>query len=91
MSTITKPDITPGTWAFDPSHSEIGFSVRHLMVSKVKGRFGDVRRLDLDRRAAARVLGERVGRHVIDRHPRREPRRSSALAGLLRDRQVPAR
>jgi polyisoprenoid-binding protein YceI len=40
MSTITKPDITPGTWAFDPAHSEIGFSVRHLMVSKVKGRFG---------------------------------------------------
>jgi len=39
MSTIVKPDITPGTWAFDPAHSEIGFSVRHLMVSKVKGRF----------------------------------------------------
>ena len=32
MSTITKPDITPGTWAFDPSHSEIGFSVRHRTI-----------------------------------------------------------
>ncbi len=39
MSTVTKPEITPGTWTFDPAHSEIGFSVRHLMVSKVKGRF----------------------------------------------------
>jgi len=29
----------PGTWAIDPTHSEVGFSVRHLMVSKVKGRF----------------------------------------------------
>ncbi len=39
MSTITQPDVTAGTWSIDPSHSEIGFSVRHLMVSKVKGRF----------------------------------------------------
>ena len=39
MSTIVMPEITTGTWTFDPSHSELGFSVRHLMVSKVKGRF----------------------------------------------------
>ncbi len=30
----------PGTWVIDPTHTEIGFSIRHLMVSKVKGRFG---------------------------------------------------
>jgi polyisoprenoid-binding protein YceI len=30
-----------GTWAVDPVHSEVGFSVRHLMVSKVRGRFTD--------------------------------------------------
>ena len=38
----TAPPITgyiPGTWAIDPTHSEVGFSVRHLMVSKVKGKF----------------------------------------------------
>ena len=29
-----------GTWAVDPVHSSIGFSVRHLMVSKVRGTFG---------------------------------------------------
>src|SRR6478672_4805347 len=28
-----------GTWAIDPVHSSIGFSVRHLMVSKVRGIF----------------------------------------------------
>jgi polyisoprenoid-binding protein YceI len=28
-----------GTWAIDPVHSSIGFSVRHLMVSKVRGVF----------------------------------------------------
>jgi len=26
-------------WNFDPVHSDIGFSVRHLMISKVRGRF----------------------------------------------------
>ena len=31
--------IPAGTWAIDPSHSEVSFSVRHLMVSKVRGTF----------------------------------------------------
>lgn len=31
-----------GTWTIDPAHSEIGFSVRHMMVSKVRGRFTGV-------------------------------------------------
>jgi polyisoprenoid-binding protein YceI len=30
-----------GTYVLDLSHSSIGFSVRHLMVSKTKGRFDD--------------------------------------------------
>lgn len=33
--------LTPGTWTVDASHSNIGFSVRHLMVAKVRGRFAD--------------------------------------------------
>ena len=32
----------PGEYGLDASHSHVGFSVRHLMVSKTKGRFGDV-------------------------------------------------
>jgi polyisoprenoid-binding protein YceI len=28
-----------GTYAIDPSHSSVSFSARHLMVSKVRGRF----------------------------------------------------
>ena len=31
--------LSAGTWAIDPVHSSIGFSVRHLMVSKVRGTF----------------------------------------------------
>lgn len=33
--------LTAGTWTIDPAHSEIGFTVRHL-VSKVRGSFSDV-------------------------------------------------
>lgn len=31
--------LSAGTWAIDPVHSSIGFAVRHLMVSKVRGTF----------------------------------------------------
>nr|MBA3462823.1 YceI family protein [Deltaproteobacteria bacterium] len=31
--------MTATTWNFDLSHSSVSFSVRHLMVSKVHGRF----------------------------------------------------
>jgi polyisoprenoid-binding protein YceI len=33
--------ITTGTWAIDPAHSAVTFSVRHLM-SRVRGQFKDV-------------------------------------------------
>ena len=33
--------LTPGIWTLDMSHSEIGFSVRHAGISKVRGRFTD--------------------------------------------------
>ncbi|MEZ5137497.1 MAG: YceI family protein [Acidimicrobiales bacterium] len=36
---MTTPQIPAGTWTIDPSHSEVGFTVRHLMVSKVRGLF----------------------------------------------------
>jgi polyisoprenoid-binding protein YceI len=38
-ATGTVPGYVVGTWTIDPVHSEIGFSVRHMMVSKVRGRF----------------------------------------------------
>ena len=33
------PGYVAGTWDIDQLHSEVGFSVRHMMVSKVRGRF----------------------------------------------------
>ena len=39
MTTAVATDLTAGTWAIDPVHSSISFSVRHLVVSKVRGSF----------------------------------------------------
>jgi len=40
MSTTTQTLPATGTWTLDASHSEVGFSVRHLGISKTRGRFG---------------------------------------------------
>ena len=40
MADITA--LPAGTWTIDPAHTEVGFVARHLMVSKVRGRFADV-------------------------------------------------
>lgn len=34
----TVPDLTTGTWTIDPAHTEVAFTVRHLMT-KVRGTF----------------------------------------------------
>lgn len=36
---MTPPGYVPATWTIDPSHSEISFSVRHLGLARVRGRF----------------------------------------------------
>lgn len=37
----TVPGLTAGTWAIDPTHTEVAFTVRHLM-SKVRGVFREL-------------------------------------------------
>jgi polyisoprenoid-binding protein YceI len=34
------PGLVAGTWEIDPAHSDVAFTVRHMMVSKVRGNFG---------------------------------------------------
>jgi polyisoprenoid-binding protein YceI len=43
MSVTSSPKalLTEGTWRIDPSHSTLGFRVRHLMFESVRGRFLD--------------------------------------------------
>ncbi|KTR94937.1 polyisoprenoid-binding protein [Microbacterium testaceum] len=39
-TTLEIPGYKAGTWVLDPSHSEVTFTVRHMMISKVRGTFG---------------------------------------------------
>ncbi len=39
LATVAIPGYLAGTWKADPVHSEIAFSVRHLMITKARGRF----------------------------------------------------
>jgi polyisoprenoid-binding protein YceI len=38
-STATATLIPTGTWTVDPAHSAVGFSVKHLGIATVRGRF----------------------------------------------------
>jgi len=38
-TSTTAPALTTGTWVAEPAHSEVGFTVRHLGLTKVRGRF----------------------------------------------------
>ncbi len=39
MTTTSTLPLTAGSWALDPSPSTVGFTVRHLGLAKVRGRF----------------------------------------------------
>jgi polyisoprenoid-binding protein YceI len=44
IPTPTQPQIpgfTAGRWVIDPVHSDLSFTARHMMVSKVRGHFRD--------------------------------------------------
>jgi len=44
MTKTTAATLAPAaTWNIDASHSHVEFAIRHLMISTVKGRFGDVK------------------------------------------------
>jgi polyisoprenoid-binding protein YceI len=47
MTVTTGTELVPGyvagTWDIDPVHTDVSFSVRHMMVSKVRGRFTGVK------------------------------------------------
>lgn len=35
-------DLSPGIWNIDPSHTAVTFVARHLVITKVRGKFGEV-------------------------------------------------
>lgn len=43
MKTATATAAPPKTsWKIDPTHTNVEFAIRHLMIATVRGRFGDV-------------------------------------------------
>jgi polyisoprenoid-binding protein YceI len=54
---IQLPGFVAGTWEIDAVHSEVSFVVRHLVVSKVRGRF--------DRFSGTIVTDEDLGRSSV--------------------------
>jgi len=63
------PGYRAGTWSLDPAHSEIGFVVRHMMVSKVRGQFQTY------------TAGITTGQDPLDSHAEFEVDLSSIVTG----------
>jgi polyisoprenoid-binding protein YceI len=61
MTAAVGSGLIAGTWTIDPSHSEVGFTVRHLM-SKVRGQFEKFE----GTLTTGSALGETVAQATID-------------------------
>ncbi len=57
MTTTTLP-LATGTWTSDPAHSSVEFTIRHLGLTKVRGRFNDFQ--------ASIDVGETIGASSIE-------------------------
>lgn len=70
----------PGTWEIDPGHTEVSFTGRHFMVSRIRGRFDNVAGTitvaeDMPDSRVDVVIGMasvNSGNHVRDAHLRSE-------------------
>jgi polyisoprenoid-binding protein YceI len=64
-TTLSPERITTGVYAVDPSHSNVGFEVRHMGIATVRGRF-DAFEGTVDASGAAPVLSGAVTVASID-------------------------
>ena len=65
MSAITLQQIPTGTYSVDPSHSSVGFEVKHMGIATVRGRFGTFEG-SIDASSDAPVLAGTVDVATID-------------------------
>lgn len=77
MSSViaTVPQPTISTWDIDPSHSGVHFSVRHLMISNIRGEFEKVTgsiALDLVDIARSQVRASIDASSIMTRDPQRD-------------------
>lgn len=69
------------TWNIDPSHSEVGFWVRHLMVTKVRGQFKQWKgqmSIDGDALSTAKITAEVQVASIDTREEKRDAHLKSA-------------
>jgi polyisoprenoid-binding protein YceI len=53
-----EPVPTPGVFTLDATHSHVAFSIRHMMIAKVRGRFTDVQ--------GTLTIAEDVGQSTVE-------------------------
>ncbi|HEX6921384.1 MAG TPA: YceI family protein, partial [Actinomycetes bacterium] len=57
----------PGRWEIDPGHADVSFTGRHFMLTKVRGRFTDVRgSVTVAEDPAASVLEVTIGMASVE-------------------------
>jgi polyisoprenoid-binding protein YceI len=81
MISTSKATLVPaGAWAVDPAHSTVGFSVKHLGIATVRGRFDEFEgTLEVgEGDASARVYGSVQGVSVNTGHAGRDEHLRSA-------------
>jgi polyisoprenoid-binding protein YceI len=65
--------IPAGTWNVDPTHSTIGFSVKHMMIATVRGRFTEFAgALTVDDGGHVRVTGNVAAASIDTNEPQRD-------------------
>jgi polyisoprenoid-binding protein YceI len=74
MSTTTTTTIPTGTWAVDPSHSNVGFTVKHMGIATVRGRFREFEgRIEMgEELASSRAYGKVKAASVDTNEPQRD-------------------
>jgi polyisoprenoid-binding protein YceI len=80
ISTATTTLVPAGTWAVDPAHSTVGFSVKHLGIATVRGKFDEFEgTLEIgDDDASARAYGTVQGVSVNTNEAARDEHLRSA-------------
>lgn len=79
--TTATLDATRTAWQIDPSHTDVSFSVKHLMISTVRGRFGQVQgtiEIDETDPASSTVAVEIEAASIDTRDERRDTHLRSA-------------
>ncbi|WP_370942147.1 YceI family protein [Amycolatopsis sp. cg5] len=72
--TLVAPGLTTGTWTIDVAHSEVAFTVRHMMIATVRGSFESVTgRIEIAEDLAASSIEVEIDTaSVHSRNPKRD-------------------